>query len=127
MNLKNAFAAAWNAVGNVIYYPSKWNPLVGQPKRLDELNFLEMMFIGVRRQTILKPGFATMAGAGVAASGLDDTDLDAHVDFARENVKFDEQDSSQPGVWNGVFDDHFPTVSSTGCYAYNHTLDPSNN
>lgn len=127
MNLKNALAAALNAVGNVIYYPSKWNPLVGQPKRLDELNFLEMMFIGVRRQTILKPGFATMAGTGVAASGLDDTDLDAHVDFARENVKFDEQDSSQPGVWNGVFDDHFPTVSSTGCYAYNHTLDPSNN
>lgn len=125
MNFKNAFAAAWNAVGNVIYYPSKWNPLVGQPKRLDELNLLEMFFLGIRRQTILKPGFA---GAAAVAASADSADLgmDEVHNFGGSHT-FNEEDPSQPGVFGRVFDDHFPTVSSTGCYAYNHTMDPSNN
>lgn len=125
MNLKNALAAALNAVGNVIYYPSKWNPLVGQPKRLDELNFLEMMFIGVRRQTILKPGYATMAGAAVSAGGagdFDDLDAAAATDHMHSHphadMRWDEE----------MFDDPMPIYNTaTGCFNYNHSLDPTQN
>ena len=117
MNFKNAFAAAWNAVGNVIYYPSKWNPLVGQPKRLDEMSFFEVLFIGVRRQTILKPGFAAAAkaGAGMASVGSDaDHTLDEH-----GSKTFDDDDG---------FNAPMPIFNTaTGCFNYNHTMDPTQN
>lgn len=127
MNFKNAFAAAWNAVGNVIYYPSKWNPLVGQPKRLDELNLLEMFFLGIRRQTILKPGFVGAAPAGaVGGNVMSDVHVDEEVHLHSEPPAgvhaFSEPRYDTP------FDDQSPLFDGgTGCFIYNHTMDPSKN
>ena len=116
MDFKKALAAAKNAVGNVIYYPSKWNPLVGEPKSLDELNFLEFLFIGVRRQQIVVPAFASATGTSVAG-GVNGYGPD--VDDSCGSSPFDADDG---------FNDPTPAFDGgTGCFAYNHTFDPTQN
>ena len=59
----------WNAIKNFLHYPSKWNPLYGEPKKASELGLVELLLLGVRNQKILPE--TVLAGTAPAAYDAD--------------------------------------------------------